>query len=225
MRRRPPRTLTPALSPAGLDDAARVAPEADRAIQAPQSYGGSGGAQSRSAMLLQSRRSFLTALSVAALPLHANAAGPDDERLSRSARRLAEIEAREGGRLGVYVRDTESGATIAHRADERFPMCSTFKMLAAAAALKRVDEGADRLDRRIAVCAGRHPRLRADRQGACRRGRNDARRSLRGGDRLERQHRRQPGPRDDRRANGLHAFRALAWRRRDAARPQRADAQ
>jgi beta-lactamase class A len=29
-------------------------------------------------------------------------------------------------------------------------MCSTFKLLAAAAALKRVDEGAERLDRRIA---------------------------------------------------------------------------
>ncbi len=38
---------------------------------------------------------------------------------------------------------------IEHRADERFPMCSTFKLLAAAATLKRVDEGADRLDRTI----------------------------------------------------------------------------
>jgi beta-lactamase class A len=47
------------------------------------------------------------------------------------------------------VRDTETGATIEHRADERFPMCSTFKLLAAAAALKRVDEGAERLDRTI----------------------------------------------------------------------------
>ena len=48
------------------------------------------------------------------------------------------------------MRDTGTGATIEHRADERFPMCSTFKLLAAAAALKRVDEGAERLDRRIA---------------------------------------------------------------------------
>ena len=53
-------------------------------------------------------------------------------------------------RLGVFVRDTGTGATIAHRADERFPMCSTFKLLAAAEALKRVDEGAERLDRTIA---------------------------------------------------------------------------
>ena len=73
-----------------------------------------------------------------------------EERLTLANKRLAEIEAREGGRLGVFVRDTGTGATIEHRADERFPMCSTFKLLAAAAALKRVDEGAERLDRKIA---------------------------------------------------------------------------
>ncbi len=52
------------------------------------------------------------------------------------------------------MRDTGTGATVAHRADERFPMCSTFKLLAAAAALKRVDAGAERLDRRIAYGPG-----------------------------------------------------------------------
>ena len=52
------------------------------------------------------------------------------------------------------MRDTGTGATLAHRADERFPMCSTFKLLAAAAALKRVDEGAERLDRTIAYGPG-----------------------------------------------------------------------
>jgi beta-lactamase class A len=95
------------------------------------------------------RRSFLAALAVTALSLRARAAPPAEQRLDLATRRLAEIEAREGGRLGVFVRDTGSGATIEHRADERFPMCSTFKLLTAAAALKRVDEGAERLDRRI----------------------------------------------------------------------------
>ncbi len=69
-------------------------------------------------------------------------------------KRLAEIEARGGGRLGVFARDTGTGSTIEHRADERFPMCSTFKLLTAAAALKRVDEGAERLDRTIAYGPG-----------------------------------------------------------------------
>ena len=36
-----------------------------------------------------------------------------------------------------------------HRADERFPMCSTFKLLAAAAILRRVDAGTERLERRV----------------------------------------------------------------------------
>jgi beta-lactamase class A len=96
------------------------------------------------------RRSFLAALAVAALSLRARAAPSAEGRLNLATKRLAEIEGREGGRLGVFVRDTGTGATIEHRADERFPMCSTFKLLAAAAALKRVDDGAERLDRTIA---------------------------------------------------------------------------
>ena len=96
-----------------------------------------------------SRRSFLAGLAVTAACVGARAAPSAEERLSLANKRLAEIEAREGGRLGVFVRDTGTGAMIEHRADERFPMCSTFKLLAAAATLKRVDEGAERLDRTI----------------------------------------------------------------------------
>jgi beta-lactamase class A len=102
-------------------------------------------------MLRSSRRSFLAGLAATASSLPARAgASSVEERLGLASKQLMEIEAREGGRLGVFVRDTGTGATLAHRADERFPMCSTFKLLAAAAALKRVDEGAERLDRRIA---------------------------------------------------------------------------
>ena len=97
------------------------------------------------------RRSFLAGLAASAACVRARAAAPStEERLALANKRLAEIEAREGGRLGVFVRDTGTGATIEHRADEPFPMCSTFKLLTAAAALKRVDEGAERLDRKIA---------------------------------------------------------------------------
>jgi beta-lactamase class A len=97
------------------------------------------------------RRSFLAALAASAACVRARAAASSaEERLALANKRLAEIEAREGGRLGVFVRDTGGGATIEHRADERFPMCSTFKLLTAAAALKRVDDGAERLDRTFA---------------------------------------------------------------------------
>jgi beta-lactamase class A len=62
---------------------------------------------------------------------------------------LRELERRNGGRLGVAMLDTASGRRVAYRGDERFPMCSTFKFLAAALVLARVDRGEERLDRRI----------------------------------------------------------------------------
>ena len=47
---------------------------------------------------------------------------------------------------------TPAPATLSgHRLDERFAMCSTFKVLAAALALARVDAGQEQLDRRVAV--------------------------------------------------------------------------
>jgi beta-lactamase class A len=60
-----------------------------------------------------------------------------------------EIERDVGGRLGVAVLHTADGGLQGHRLDERFPMCSTFKWLAAACVLNRVDAGRERLDRRI----------------------------------------------------------------------------
>ena len=63
--------------------------------------------------------------------------------------RFAEIEKASGARLGVLVFDTGSGMRAGHREDERFPMCSTFKFLAAAAILARVDQHKERLDRRV----------------------------------------------------------------------------
>jgi len=62
--------------------------------------------------------------------------------------RFTSIEARIGGHLGVAAIETASGKRIDYRPDERFPMCSTFKFLAVAAVLKRVDEKQERLDRK-----------------------------------------------------------------------------
>lgn len=63
--------------------------------------------------------------------------------------RLQALERRHGGRLGASILDIASGQRIGHRADERFPMCSTFKFLAAAQVLARVDRGEEQLQRRI----------------------------------------------------------------------------
>jgi beta-lactamase class A len=60
-----------------------------------------------------------------------------------------DIERDARGRLGVAVLDTADGHLAGHRLDERFPMCSTFKWLAAAMVLARVDAGTEGLDRRI----------------------------------------------------------------------------
>ena len=67
------------------------------------------------------------------------------------AERWQAIEASVGGRLGVAVLDTATGELAGRRLDERFPMCSTFKFLAAALVLARVDAGQERLDRRVVV--------------------------------------------------------------------------
>ncbi|MGE8330024.1 MAG: class A beta-lactamase [Paraburkholderia nemoris] len=64
-------------------------------------------------------------------------------------RRLAEIEAASGGRLGVSIVDTTSGLHAGLRTDERFPMCSTFKLLVAGAVLARTDRGEEDLQRRV----------------------------------------------------------------------------
>ena len=64
-----------------------------------------------------------------------------------AADRIASIEARSGGRIGVAALDTGSGKRVEYRPNERFPMCSTFKLLAAAAILARVDRKQETLDR------------------------------------------------------------------------------
>jgi beta-lactamase class A len=66
---------------------------------------------------------------------------------------LAALETESGGRLGVAVLHTGSRGIVGHRADERFPMCSTFKLLASAAVLRGVEQGKETLDRRVKFAA------------------------------------------------------------------------
>ena len=64
---------------------------------------------------------------------------------------LAALEARAGGRLGVGLLDTGSGRLVGHRLDERFAMCSTFKLPLAALVLRAADTGRLRLDDAVAI--------------------------------------------------------------------------
>ncbi len=92
------------------------------------------------------RRHSLTGLGAALAARTAFAADPAGTDLGG---KLARIEAGVGGRLGVAVHDTGSGQRHGHRSDERFPMCSTFKVIACAAVLARIDKGQEDLSRRI----------------------------------------------------------------------------
>ena len=89
------------------------------------------------------RRTLIAAVAGACLPpllsrkLHGKALAAD----------FAQIEFKVAGRLGVAVLDTDSGRSLAWRADELFPMCSTFKWLLAAQLLTRIDAGEEQGDR------------------------------------------------------------------------------
>ena len=66
---------------------------------------------------------------------------------------LAALEARSGGRLGVAILDTATGRIAGHRADERFGMCSTFKLPLTAVILHEIDAGRLHGDRWIPYSA------------------------------------------------------------------------
>jgi beta-lactamase class A len=86
------------------------------------------------------RAAFVSCVAAAAIAVPA-AAAPSNQAA------LAALERRRGGRLGVAALDTATGGRVAFRADERFAMCSTFKLPLTAAVLARVDAGRERLDR------------------------------------------------------------------------------
>jgi beta-lactamase class A len=73
--------------------------------------------------------------------------------ISHASRKIAEIEKRIGGRVGVFAINTETLTSIAYRHGERFAMASTFKWLLAAAILKQAEAGTLKLDQRLSYTA------------------------------------------------------------------------
>ena len=100
-----------------------------------------------SAGTMFTRRQFI-AITTIALPQLLRAAPKNFTGLPAA---FAQLERTNGGRLGVAVLDTATGERSGHRADERFPMCSTFKFLLAAAVLQGVDHHQEKLDRPITI--------------------------------------------------------------------------
>ena len=64
---------------------------------------------------------------------------------------VAETEKRLDARIGLTVYDYQSGRRWEYNANDRFPITSTFKALACAAVLARVDAGAEDLQRVVTV--------------------------------------------------------------------------
>jgi beta-lactamase class A len=94
------------------------------------------------------RRAVLSGASLCVLACAGNVA-PSQLPAPEASARFAELERSVGGRLGVAAVDTGRARHVSYRADERFPMCSTFKLPLVAAVLKRVDGGEEALNRRI----------------------------------------------------------------------------
>lgn len=87
-------------------------------------------------------------MAAASLPLLAMrpvSASAQDE----AAAQLDKLEREFGGRLGVFALDTGNGAVLRHRADERFPFCSTFKVMLAGAILARSESASGLLQQRL----------------------------------------------------------------------------
>jgi len=98
-------------------------------------------------LALPRRRLLLRA---AALPLLAGCQGlAPAPRDTAALARLQALEHSFEGRLGLCAIDTGSGRTLAWRAAERFPLCSTFKAVLAAAVLAESSRSPGLLQRRI----------------------------------------------------------------------------
>ena len=64
------------------------------------------------------------------------------------------VETRIGGRVGVAAYQDATGRSWEYRAEERFPLSSTFKAFACAALLARVDAGTEDLGRVVTITEG-----------------------------------------------------------------------
>ncbi|BAN94910.1 hypothetical protein E05_01440 [Plautia stali symbiont] len=63
--------------------------------------------------------------------------------------RLKSLENHSGGRLGISVIDTSDGARFSWRGNERFPMCSTSKVMVVASVLQKSEKDKQLLDHKV----------------------------------------------------------------------------
>ena len=95
------------------------------------------------------RRAFLLAATAVPLLLAVPARATERQRAGSAEAMLASLEAASAGRLGVYALDLADGAQVRYRANERFPLGSTFKVILVSAILARSAHSAGLMQQRI----------------------------------------------------------------------------
>ena len=95
------------------------------------------------------RRSFLLAAAAVPVALARAAQGARGHEAASAAGQMAQIERALGGRMGLFAFNTADHSQLRYRAGERFPVCSTFKVLLAGGILKRSTRTAGLMQRRI----------------------------------------------------------------------------
>ncbi|MDB5929546.1 MAG: putative beta-lactamase [Polaromonas sp.] len=100
------------------------------------------------------RRAFLAATPVLLFSSGCASWAAQNQSVSHATAQLEQLEKTLAGRLGLFALDTASGRELGYRAEERFPLCSTFKVLAAAGVLAKSAQSPGLLQRRIAYQPG-----------------------------------------------------------------------
>ena len=85
--------------------------------------------------MLRRRDVLVTAMATLMAPILARAGRQD------ASAALKSLESKAGGRLGVCFLDTPDRPLAGNRLDERFAMCSTFKLALAGWILREGDQG------------------------------------------------------------------------------------
>ena len=102
---------------------------------------------------LSRRRALLGGLTLAAAATYAAkpAAADPSEPMPPIQDRIATLERRYDAYVGLFAVDVDGGRSIAHRGQEAFAMCSTFKGYASARVLQMVGQGELTLDQQVFV--------------------------------------------------------------------------
>lgn len=66
-------------------------------------------------------------------------------------KKIEMLENKSGGKLGLTVVDTSDGTTYSWRGDEKFPLCSTSKVMVVAAILKKSESDTNPLAKKITI--------------------------------------------------------------------------